>query len=312
MRETLLRAGLFFVLAVFVFGSSLWNFSYADRVGERVEKREAEKELEMTKASEKQPQSAAAVQEKKEEPTRKTKTTGKLNPAEKQKPTDTTADRPKVEKETKGKRIPSGVVYHGPKKKKRVAITFDDGPDSVHTPAILKILRKEEVSATFFVVGRAVQQHPEMTVRIAAEGHVLANHTWNHAYLPALSGKQIDAELDKTQRAVKRLTGREMALMRPPYGAVKGKEKRIARKGYRIINWDVDSVDWKHGRSHQQVISSVKAQVKPGSIILLHNGGGDRSATVRALPELIRHLKQKGYRFVAVDELMGVPAYIGN
>ncbi|MFD1426674.1 peptidoglycan/xylan/chitin deacetylase (PgdA/CDA1 family) [Kroppenstedtia sanguinis] len=311
MKRTLLRTGLFLFMAAWVGFSTAWNASYASQAGTRFQPVPEEKSTETVKASSQSESSGKKEGEtvreaEKEAPIEKSQQEGQKPPDEEKIAQNREKDPKKEEKKAD---LPV-VVYQGPNKKKRVALTFDDGPDRIYTPQILDILKREKVAATFFVVGKEVNRNGDMAQRIVSEGHVIANHTWNHLQLPRQSDKLVDAELIRTVQAVKKATGKEMSLMRPPYGAVKGKEKRIAQTGHRIINWDVDTNDWRPGRSSQQILATVKEQVVPGSIVLMHSGGGNRSATVQALPQIIRDLKQQGYEFVTVDQLLDIPAYI--
>ncbi|MDR6226897.1 polysaccharide deacetylase family protein [Desmospora profundinema] len=192
---------------------------------------------------------------------------------------------------------------------KRVALTFDDGPDGQFTPEIMDILKREGAPATFFVVGQMVRGYPEMVKRMDEEGHVVANHTWSHSDLTRLSKKQIQKELIATNRAVEQVIGKKMRLMRPPYGAISGKEATVEQAGWELVMWDVDTWDWKQGKKPSEIRRSVREGVKPDSIVLLHSAGGDREATVRALPGIIRDLKRSGYHLVTVDEILGLDPY---
>lgn len=317
MKGTLLRTGLFLFMAVWVGFSTAWNASYAGQAGKRLQPAPEEKSTETVKAparsesrkaegqtEERESQKQAQKEEPKEKPEQQQSV--QKQPDEKQVAQGTKSAQEKTEKKAD---LPV-VVYQGPNEKKRVALTFDDGPDRTYTPQVLNILKGEQVPATFFVVGKEVSRNGDVAKRIVSEGHVIANHTWSHLYLPNLPDKRVEGELDRAVQAVKKATGKEMSLMRPPYGAVKGKEERITHIGHRIINWDVDTNDWKPGRTSQQILAAVKGHTVPGSIVLMHSGGGNRSATVQALPEIIRYLKQQGYEFVTVDQLLDVPAYI--
>ncbi|PTM58037.1 polysaccharide deacetylase family protein [Desmospora activa] len=192
---------------------------------------------------------------------------------------------------------------------KRVALTFDDGPDGRYTVEILDILRREGVPATFFVVGHMVRGYPGIVKRMDEEGHVVANHSWSHPILTQMNEKKIKKELTATNRAVEQAIGKEMLLMRPPYGAIRGKEEIVKNGGWEIVMWDVDPMDWKREKTAQEIRFSVTGGVKPDSIVLLHSAGGDREATVRALPGIIRDLHRAGYRFVTVDEILGESPY---
>ncbi|SDW23329.1 Peptidoglycan/xylan/chitin deacetylase, PgdA/CDA1 family [Marininema mesophilum] len=217
-------------------------------------------------------------------------------------------DPDRSKKSSKKEPITPAVIYQGPKNIKQIALTFDDGPDGTYTPEILDILRKKRVYATFFVIGKEVRKHPKVAKKIVKENHVIASHTWDHPFLPKLSNERINGELDRNYREVYKYTGKKMSLLRPPYGATKGIEKKLAQKGYRIINWNVDSRDWTRP-SPSMIQQTVLNGGKAGSIILLHSGGGDRSRTVAALPGLIDKLRQQGYQFTTVDRLIGISPY---
>lgn len=204
---------------------------------------------------------------------------------------------------------PASIYFRGAGTEKRIALTFDDGPDAKYTGQILDILKRYNVSATFFVIGKQVHAYPEVMKRMVNEGHVVAGHSWSHPDLTKLSDAQVRQEIIKTNQAVTSVTRKRLAMMRPPYGAVKGKEKVINQMGISIVGWNIDTWDWKAGRTPGQVEQTVLQNLSPGSIVLKHSGGGDRSATVQALPKIIESLQRKGYEFVTVNELLEIPAY---
>jgi peptidoglycan/xylan/chitin deacetylase (PgdA/CDA1 family) len=201
------------------------------------------------------------------------------------------------------------IVLNGPRTKKEIALTFDDGPDDVYTYQVLKILKKEGIRATFFVIGNQAKAYPHVVRQIMEEGHVLANHSWRHAYLPKLTPAQLKKDLAHTNQAVFEATGKNMLLLRPPYGAAENITNQMKSWNYTIVNWDVDTNDWQKGRTADQIYHAVIKNAQNGSITLQHNGGGDRSATVKALPRIIKDLKKKGFKFVTLDEMLKVPAY---
>ncbi len=204
---------------------------------------------------------------------------------------------------------PASTYYRGTGTEKKIALTFDDGPDAKYTGQILDILKRYKVSATFFVIGKQVHHFPEVMKRMVNEGHVVAGHSWSHPNLAKLSDAQVRQEIIRTNQAVKSVTGKNMVMIRPPYGSVKGKEKVINQMGISIVQWNIDTWDWKSGRTPVQVEQTVLQNLSPGSIVLKHSGGGDRSTTVKALPKIIETLQQKGYEFVTVNELLEIPAY---
>jgi cellulose synthase/poly-beta-1,6-N-acetylglucosamine synthase-like glycosyltransferase/peptidoglycan/xylan/chitin deacetylase (PgdA/CDA1 family) len=193
-----------------------------------------------------------------------------------------------------------------------VAITFDDGPDPDWTPAILDILKARGLKATFFVLGSAAENHPELIQRIVAEGHEIGNHTYTHPNLAEAPASLIRLELNATQRLLESLTGRSTTLFRPPYNADSRPTNirelvpiGIAQSlGYMTVLENVDPCDWQRP-SKDELIARVKSELPHGDILLLHDGGGDRSATVAALPIILDYLKERGNPVVLVSDLMG-------
>ena len=191
---------------------------------------------------------------------------------------------------------------------KVIALTFDDGPSPQTTPQILDILQRENVKATFFVVGKSVKNHPQLMKQVVAEGHAIGNHTWNHQY-HQYSPSAAAHELETTATLIHQLTGVKTALFRPPAGILHNGLVNYAQQNkYAVILWSADSNDWQSRQiTVPKLIDNALKDAQPGSIILLHDGGGDRSKTVQALPKLIAELKQRGYHFVTVPELLNVP-----
>lgn len=208
------------------------------------------------------------------------------------------------------RKYPNDFVLNGSPRKRQVALTFDDGPDRTFTPRILDVLRDHGVKATFFVVGNRVAAHPDVVKRMVREGHVVANHSWNHPNLAKLEPDTVRAQLLRAEDIIFRVAGYRPKLFRPPYGSIQESGILVARDlGYTIVNWNVDSLDWK-GLSAEQVSTNVLTHVLPGSIILLHSAGGEGSnleGTIRALPDIIRRLKADGVTFVTVPELLNLP-----
>lgn len=207
--------------------------------------------------------------------------------------------------EFQGKTIRSRVLNN---KAKVIALTFDDGPSPETTPQVLDILQREQIKATFFVVGKTVKNHPQLLKQIVADGHAIGNHTWNHHY-HQYSPSAAAQELETTAQLIHQLTGVKTALFRPPAGILNnGLVDYAHQKKYAVIMWSADSKDWQSRRiTGPQLIDNALTGAQPGSIILLHDGGGDRSKTVAALPKLITELKQRGYQFVTVPELLDMP-----
>ena len=200
-----------------------------------------------------------------------------------------------------------------------IALTFDDGPDPEWTPAILDILKQENVLGTFFVIGKNGQAHPDLLRRIVNEGHELGNHTFTHPNLGEIPGRVTALELNATQRLIESVTGRSTVLCRPPYfgdaEADKPEEVEpaiIAEKlGYIIVGLRIDPGDWKPGAQVDQIVQTTidrASDTNPetrGQVVLLHDSGGDRQATIEALPRIIHELRARGFKFVPVSTLGG-------
>lgn len=198
-------------------------------------------------------------------------------------------------------------IAAGSSRQKLVALTFDDGPESHYTPQILDILKEKGVPATFFVVGRQIQRHPEMMRRIINEGHGAGNHTWSHPSLPDIMTNNVVAEVRNTQNELARVTGRRPDLFRPPYGAItRSDEQLLYELGFRQIFWSVDTLDWT-GLTGEQILAIVRRDITPGGIILQHNietSPDLLQGTVDALPRIIDELQAQGYKFVTVQTLL--------
>jgi cellulose synthase/poly-beta-1,6-N-acetylglucosamine synthase-like glycosyltransferase/peptidoglycan/xylan/chitin deacetylase (PgdA/CDA1 family) len=206
---------------------------------------------------------------------------------------------------------------------KEVALSFDDGPDPTWTPKILDILKKYQVSGTFFMIGAEAQNNVGVMQRVYREGHEIGNHTWFHPDISEISRRDLDLELNLTERLFASKLGVQPLYFRPPYSIDQEPDtndqaapaEMIENLGYVIVGDKIDTDDWdEHPRkSPQEIIDSVFQQMSDmqtrswmrGSIILLHDGGGDRSVTVKALPVLIQALRDRGYTIVPVSQLMG-------
>ena len=204
-----------------------------------------------------------------------------------------------------------------------VALSFDDGPDPVWTPKILKILKEYHVIGTFFMIGSVAQNNVSVMKQVYREGHEIGNHTWFHPDISAISDNAVDLELNLTERLFAAELGVQPLYFRPPYSIDQEPDTndqaapayRIQELGYVIVGDKIDTDDWDEHppKSPQEITDSVFQQMQDmktrswmrGSIILLHDGGGNRSATVAALPTLIQALRDHGYKIVPVSELMG-------
>lgn len=180
-----------------------------------------------------------------------------------------------------------------------VALTFDDGPNPMTTPKVLKILKKYKAKATFFVVGQSVAGNEGILREELKDGHDIGNHSWNHPQLNKLPVNQASSQIAQTSQAIEKATGQAPKLLRPPYGATNDKVRSLTNL-YQVL-WDVDTLDWKN-RNTQAILSQVKSQVKNGSVILMHD---IHQTTVDALPTVLDYLSSQGYKFVTVSELYG-------
>jgi len=203
------------------------------------------------------------------------------------------------------------VVSHGPGDARLVALTFDDGPNDPATSRLLDVLAAKDVKATFFVVGENVEVYPDTARRIVAEGHALGNHSYRHRKRDALLDPGY-GELERAQRAIAAVVGFRPALYRAPNGFHTPWQLRAVRRaGLVTVHWNVQTKDWERP-DPDTIVRRVLEHVRPGAIVLLHDGddtrhGSDRAPTVEALPQIIDALRARGYRFVTVPELLGVP-----
>ncbi|HEX3817152.1 MAG TPA: polysaccharide deacetylase family protein, partial [Chthoniobacterales bacterium] len=204
-------------------------------------------------------------------------------------------------------------LYHqGGGKPHQVSLTFDDGPDPKWTPQILDILKAANVKAAFFLVGVNAERYPDLVRRIVAEGHEIGNHTYYHPNLGECWPEHIRLELNATQLLLETITGRSTTLFRPPYGAdtsPSGLNELIPLKiandlNYLVILENIDPQDWARPGT-DVIVTRVKQQRRDGNIILLHDGGGDRSETVAALPRILDYLATRGDSVVPLSTLIG-------
>jgi cellulose synthase/poly-beta-1,6-N-acetylglucosamine synthase-like glycosyltransferase/peptidoglycan/xylan/chitin deacetylase (PgdA/CDA1 family)/spore germination protein YaaH len=201
-----------------------------------------------------------------------------------------------------------------------LALTFDDGPDPRWTPQILDILKQENVPATFFIIGKNGQAYPDLVRRIADEGHELGNHSFTHPNLGEIPLSLTELELNATQRLIESEIGRSTVLFRPPYfgdaEADKPQEVEPAivaqNLGYIMVGVRIDPDDWQLPVTADQIVQRTIDRAMDsnpetrGEVVLLHDSGGDRNATIEALPRLIHELRARGFRFVQVSDLAGL------
>ncbi|MEU4779682.1 polysaccharide deacetylase family protein [Micromonospora sp. NPDC023633] len=176
-----------------------------------------------------------------------------------------------------------------------VALTFDDGPDPAWTPKVLDRLRAARVTATFCVVGTQARRHPELVRRIVREGHQLCNHSWNHdLHLGRRPVAEIRRDLVRTNAAIRAaVPGAKVPFYRQPGGRWTREVVTVASQlDMRSLHWNVDPQDWGKPTA-ATIVKRVRAAARPGSVVLLHDGGGDRAATLAACPRLITDLKRR-------------------
>ena len=207
--------------------------------------------------------------------------------------------------------VRKGTFYRVKVQDKVVALTFDDGPSPIWTPKILDELKKAGIKATFFMVGNHVERYPEVARRVLAEGHEIGNHTYDHHVLLYYKMDELEKEIKAAETAIKNATGQTTRYFRPPKAWLTEAEKqKIKDMGYKTVLWSLNSKDWVTFHD-KQITSYILRHVQPGDIILFHDSGGaitteggDRSQTVKTIPRLVRKLKERGYRFVTISELL--------
>ncbi len=184
-----------------------------------------------------------------------------------------------------------------------VAMTFDDGPHPKHTPLLLDILKARRIRATFYLIGRNVARYPDIVKRMVDEGHEIGNHTWRHPFLTSLGNTSVLRELDRTSEAVYKAVQRIPVTMRPPYGALSGRQRTLihTERDMPTILWSVDPEDWRRPGS-DVVASRIVDRSHAGAIILSHD---IHAPTVRAMPTALDGVLDRGYRFTTVSMILG-------
>jgi peptidoglycan-N-acetylglucosamine deacetylase len=188
---------------------------------------------------------------------------------------------------------------------RKVAITFDDGPNPVYTPQILDIFSKAKGKATFFMIGEQMTNHPEVVKHVADQGHEIGNHTFTHPKLSQLSVEDCREEIDQTEKLIEEMTGQRPVVFRPPYLDYNQDTVSIVQqKGYSMIGaLNLEAQDWEQpGVEH--ILEKSRDVVKNGGILIFHDGFGDRSQTIEAVRMLVSELTSQDYQLVTVSELL--------
>lgn len=193
-------------------------------------------------------------------------------------------------------------IYCVETEEKKIAISFDAAWGNDDTGTLIDILKEYEVPATFFVVGAWVDKYPESVKQLADAGHQVQNHSNTHPHMPQLAKTQMKDELETCNQKIKAITGVEPTLFRPPYGDYDNAVIEVTKSaGMQAIQWSVDSLDWKENATPESIYKRVTSKVKPGSIVLFHN---DAEHTPEALPSILKTLKEQGYEFVFISDLI--------
>lgn len=189
-----------------------------------------------------------------------------------------------------------------PATEKMIALTFDDGPSADHTPAVLQVLEKYGAKATFFCIGKRLEAHKELAAAMVAKGHVLGNHSYSHSnFFSTFGAQQVQEEIKRTNQVLQEITGTPCTIFRPPYGVTNPPIARAAAAcNMQLIGWNLRSFDTAT-TDPQKVVQRVMKQLKPGTVLLLHD---DRPHTAEILETLLAHAQQQNYRFVLVDKLI--------
>lgn len=192
---------------------------------------------------------------------------------------------------------------------KQLALTYDDGPNDPHTLRLLDVLARHGVPATFFLIGRYVQQCPDIARQIAQAGHAIGNHTLTHPLLTVQSQAEIRQQLADCQKAIANAVGEHSNLFRPPFGGRRPAVLRIARElGLEPVMWNITGYDW-NAPPAAAIEGKVSRRIRGGNVILLHDGGhkqmgADRSQTVIATDHLVARYKLEGYEFVTIPQMI--------
>jgi len=211
---------------------------------------------------------------------------------------------PVPDSKPKAEMMAGRIFWLGAENKNQVALTFDDGPNPEYTPQILAVLDTYHVKATFFMVGEIAQQYPKVVREVADQGHEVANHTMTHPEAPKVDSQRLRQEVQETAQLLERISGKKINYMRPPYGYFDAAYFQACRdNNMDVVLWSIVPRDWEQPPA-EVIARRVAAEIRPGAIVLLHDGGGDRRQTVKALPLIIAAIQAKGLQAVTLSQLL--------
>ena len=192
-------------------------------------------------------------------------------------------------------------------KTKQIAITFDDGPNNIYTPQVLKLLESYNAKASFFCIGKHIEIHPMILKDIVNQGHTIGNHTYSHSYLTGFfRKKKVIHEIKKTKKIVEKLVGKKMKLFRPPFGVTNPSiAKAIQEERNYVIGWNIRSLDTII-KDQKKILNNIKNNISPGAVILFHD---TTEKSIAILEQLLLFLHKNGYQSVTVDTLFNIEAY---
>lgn len=204
------------------------------------------------------------------------------------------------------------IYRHGNQDQPMVSITFDDGPSPIYTPQILEILKEYNVPATFFLIGSNAEKYPQVALEIVENGHEIGNHTQNHRNIPTLAGKDLNKEVIEGTASIIDAVNLYPEYFRPPRGMYDGRLRRLtALMGQQLVLWTISTQDWQRGITTRAIVKNATGHIKNGDIILFHDSGaflgkegGNRMATVQALPKVIEIIQEKGFQIVPLKTLL--------
>ncbi len=198
------------------------------------------------------------------------------------------------------------IIWEVPTKEKMIALTFDDGPNDTYTPEVLDILNEYHAKATFFLIGEHIKQFPNLARREVLEGHEIENHTFTHVVIEKMSDQEYLADISKTDKLIQTFQTSPLRLFRPPKGHLSASIIKALRKDhYEIVlwSWHQDTRDWERPGVNR-IANHVIKNAHNGDIVIMHDSGGNREQTVKALKIILPTLEKQGYQFVTIRELL--------